>query len=595
MLHSPKSISLNAVRRQFGRIPSAAAAGSRVPAAPSVWVATKVSVRMASTNHNTPVQNVRTPEDLASGKRELATVRSSAAVHDSPGKEKVVILGSGWGGYTFSRQVSPKQFSPVVISPRTYFVFTPLLTDACGGSVDFSIITEPVRDRWCKADYIQAAARSIDFNRKTVLCESTVVHKDISETPRMFLERTDQENEEALNAALADQKKWNKGDIFEIPYDKLVISVGAVARTFKTPGVRENAMFFKDVGDARQVKRRVQECFELAALPTTSPEMRKYLMTFAIVGAGPTGTELAGSLRDFIHGDMIRLYPSLQGLPHIVLYDVAPKVLSMFDDSLSQYAMETMRKEGITILTSHHVKNLRWGAPHEPGPHEMDPRRCLTLETAEEGEVGVGVCVWVTGNAQRMLIRESMTGLEKFPVDSAIVRESESTPSTATEAAQDGTWHVRKSPRGGALLVDNHLRVQLENDKGQVAVMQDVFAFGDNSMLEVNPVPATAQATRQEAKWLATRFNKGDINTSPPFSFENMGVLAYLGDQQALMQLPKEEAQKHSFLPSYLKGKAAWIVWNSAYVGMSISWKNKLRLVFRWFVNNLFGRDVSRF
>ena len=138
-------------------------------------------------------------------------------------------------------------------------------------------------------------------------------------------------------------------------------------------------MFFKDVGDARQVKRRVQECFELAALPTTTPEMRKYLLTIAIVGAGPTGTELAGSLRDFIHGDMIRLYPSLKGMPKIILYDIAPKVLSMFDDSLSQYAMETMGKEGIVIKTSHHVQNLRWGEPNTPGPHEMDPRGCLTL------------------------------------------------------------------------------------------------------------------------------------------------------------------------------------------------------------------------
>ena len=197
----------------------------------------------------------------------------------------------------------------------------------------------------------------------------------------MFLERTDQESEAGMNAAILEnpERRWHKGDVFEVPYDKLVIAVGAVARTFKTPGVRENAMFFKDVGDARQVKRRVQECFELAALPTTPHEMRKYLLTFAIVGAGPTGTELGGSLRDFIHGDMIRLYPSLAQLPKIIIYDVAPKVLSMFDDSLSQYAMDTMSKEGIVIKTSHHVQNLRWGPPNTPGPHEMDPRGCLTL------------------------------------------------------------------------------------------------------------------------------------------------------------------------------------------------------------------------
>ena len=205
-----------------------------------------------------------------------------------------------------------------------------------------------------------------------------------------------------------------------------------------------------------------------------------------------------------------------------------------------------------------------------------------------------------------MLVREALGDLKTFPVDSAVIRDSSvdsggktttsaaPPPPTAAEAAES-KWHVRKSPRGGALLVDNHLRVQLENEKGQVAVMQDVFALGDNSTLEVNPVPATAQATRQEAKWLATRLNNRDLETSPPFSFRNMGMLAYLGAQQGLMQLPKGEGEARSLLPKSIRGKAAWMVWNSAYIGMSISWKNKLRLIFRWTINRLFGRDVARF
>lgn len=582
----PQPLPLNAVR-QLGKrapqVPSSRLSSCTLPSKTAPAAVQLVPSRKAST-----LPTVHNVNSTTTGKRALATVRHSAAFPDTDShKERVIILGSGWGGYTFSRDVSPDLYSPVVISPRTYFVFTPLLTDAAGGSIDFSNITEPIRDRSCKADYIQAAARAIDFKRKTVLCESTVVNKTVTKTPRRQLEeRTDEEGPESLHAF-----KWEQGDMFEIPYDKLVISVGAVARTFNTPGIKENAMFFKDVGDAKRVKRRVRECFELAALPTTPLEMRKWLLHFPIVGAGPTGTELAGALRDYIYGDMIKVYPSLAGLPKITLYDVAPKVLSMFDESLSQYAMKTMSKEGITIKLSHHVESLRWGSPGAPGPHEMDPKGCLTLKTKEEGEVGVGMCVWATGNAMRKLVRESLLSVDKFPVDSALMKDGQ----RPTEDAVKSQWHVRKSPRGGALLVDDHLRVQLESEDGKVAVLQDVFAIGDNAVTESNAFPATAQATRQEAKWLASRFNQRDIETSTPFVFQNMGALAYLGAQRALMQFPTRKGEERRILPPGLKGRTAGMVWNSAYIYRSVSWRNKIRLAFRWAVNLLFGRDMTRY
>ena len=504
-------------------------------------------------------------------------------------REKVVVLGSGWGGYTFSRDLSPTQYAPLVVSPRTYFVFTPLLTDAAGGAIDFSNITEPIRDRSCRADYIQAAARAVDFHRKTLVCESTIVKASVTQTPRAALDGNPTTTQPA-------ERAWESGDVFEIPYDRLVISVGAIARTFGTPGVRDNALFFKDIGDAKRVTRRVRECFELAALPTTTPAMRRWLLHFAIVGAGPTGTELAASLHDFIDGDITKLYPSLARLSTISLYDVAPKVLSMFDESLSQYAVDSMTREGITVKTSHHVLGLRWGAPYTPGPHVIDPNRCLTLETREEGEVGIGVCVWATGNAMGSFVRDALQSVAEFPRNSALLRDTTTTRQPLTpEAASRSQWRVRKSPRGGMLMVDDHLHVQLENDDGHVAVLQDVFAIGDNAAIEDVFIPATAQATRQQAKWLAARFNRADMATVPGFSFNNMGTLAYLGSQRALMQLPTDKGEERRLLPRALKGRAAWLAWNSAYVGMSISWRNRLRLVFRWAVNRLFGRDPSRF
>lgn len=520
----------------------------------------------------------------------LASTHSAAVDGDKDGREKVVILGSGWGGYKLSRALSSK-YAPLVISPRSYFVFTPLLTDAASGSLDFSNIVEPVRDPHAQVDFIQAAAREIDFRRKTVRCEATVVKSGVTESPRTNDdERIEEEGPESTttNAATVQSRRWEQGETFDVPYDKLVIAVGAVSKTFQTPGVRHNAMFFRDIGDARRVKRRVRECFELAVLPTTSPEMRRHLLHFAIVGAGPTGTELAANLRDYIYQDVVRLYPAVQGIPRITLYDVAPKVLSMFDESLSRYAMDTMRKEGIAIKTEHHVKSLRWGAPGQPPPHDMDPKRCLTLTTEEEGEVGVGMCVWATGNAMNKFLSRILN-LDSFPANSALLKDG-SQPSPDPKNAQ---WQIKKAPGVGALLVDGHLRVQLESNTGQTAVMQDVFALGDNAMLETGSPPATAQATTQEAKWLASRLNQDNLDTQPPFSFRDMGSLAYIGNANALMQIPSEDRSR--YLPSGLTGRSAALVWNWAYVSMSISWRNKLRMVFRRMVNWLYGRDVSRY
>lgn len=518
---------------------------------------------------------------------------SAALSQGDQNRERVVILGSGWGGYKFSRALSPSTFSPLVISPRSYFVFTPLLTSAASGSLDFSNIVEPVRDPKAQVDFIQAAARAIDFRRKTVLCEATVVKSGVTESPRTSEdERVNEEGPEVTTTSppVVQSRRWEQGEMFEVPYDKLVISVGAVSKTFKTPGVRQNAMFFRDIGDARRVKRRVRECFELAVLPTTSPEMRRHLLHFAIVGAGPTGTELAANLRDYIHEDVVKLYPAVQGIPRISLYDVAPKVLSMFDESLSRYAMETMRTEGIEIKTAHHVKGLRWGAPGQEPPYEVDPKRCLTLTTEEEGEVGVGMCVWSTGNAMNKFLSNALQHLDSFPGESAILKGTDGAKPSPDDQTQ---WHIKKAPKVGALLVDGHLHVQLEGDNGQTAVMQDVFALGDNAMLETGSPPATAQATSQEAKWLATHFNRGDLAQSAPFSFRDMGTLAYIGDANALMQIPHENGS--SYLPKGLKGRTAAMVWNWAYVSMSISWRNKLRLVFRRMVNRVYGRDVSRY
>lgn len=151
----------------------------------------------------------------------------------------------------------------------------------------------------------------------------------------------------------------------------------------------------KDVGDARKIRNRILACFEGAALPTTTDEQRKQLLNFAIVGGGPTGIEFSAELHDIITEDLARIYPELIPFHKITVYDVAKKVLPMFDEKLAKYAMDTFTREGIDIKTDHHVEELRLGAPGEKASSEGD-HEIYTLKVKEQGEIGVGMVVWST-------------------------------------------------------------------------------------------------------------------------------------------------------------------------------------------------------
>ncbi|KKY26528.1 putative external nadh-ubiquinone oxidoreductase mitochondrial precursor [Diplodia seriata] len=375
------------------------------------------------------------------------------------------------------------KYQPVVVSPRSYFVFTPLLASTSTGTLEFRTALEPVRSKRTDVAYFQGWADAVDFKNKTVSIEEAV------EDPQQGLALTGDRHEGESPAERRAEKveESKKGQLFNIKYDKLVVSVGCYSQTFGTPGVRENALFLKDVGDARKIRNRLLACFETAALPTTSEEMRKYLLNFAIVGGGPTGIEFSAELHDIIREDLSKLYPDLMKYYKITVYDVAPRVLSMFDEKLGKYAMKTFKREGIDIKTSHHVQELRRGGQGEDGKSR--------------------------------------------------------------------------------------------------AILEDVYALGDCGTIENTAYPATAQVANQKAVWLAKRLNHGDIE-SQSFTWKNMGVMAYIGNWRAVMQTGGG---------GNISGRAAWLIWRGAYLTKAVSWRNKVLIPVYWFINWVFGRDVSRF
>jgi len=130
---------------------------------------------------------------------------------------------------------------------------------------------------------VQAWADSVDFQNKKVRVGEAVVdpRQGLGLTAGSSKSENDKESDEG-EQALQNQRK--KGKMFDLSYDKLVIGVGCYLQTFGTPGVKEHAYFLKDVGDARKIRRRLLECFEMASLPTVTEKVKDQLMTFAIVG-----------------------------------------------------------------------------------------------------------------------------------------------------------------------------------------------------------------------------------------------------------------------------------------------------------------------
>lgn len=162
----------------------------------------------------------------------------------------------GWAGYTLARSLDPKKYQAVVVSPRSYFVFTPLLASTSTGTLEFRTALEPIRSRRTAVNFFQGWADSVDFKNKTVTIEEGV--DDPNQGLALAADRHASESKEERRAEKVEEAK--KGQLFDLTYDKLIISVGCYSHTFGTPGVKENALFLKDVGDARKIRNRLLAC-----------------------------------------------------------------------------------------------------------------------------------------------------------------------------------------------------------------------------------------------------------------------------------------------------------------------------------------------
>ncbi|KAJ5578186.1 External alternative NADH-ubiquinone oxidoreductase [Penicillium hispanicum] len=469
-----------------------------------------------------------------------------------PEKKTLVVLGTGWGSVSLLKKLDTENYNVVVVSPRNYFLFTPLLPSCTTGLIEHRSIMEPIRNvlRQKKATvkFYEAEATKIDYEKRVVyISDDSEIKGDISHT--------------------------------EVPFDMLVIGVGAENATFGIPGVREHSCFLKEVNDAQNIRKRIMDCVETAMFKDQTPDEVQRLLHMVVVGGGPTGVEFAGELQDFFNDDLKKWIPEIKDNFHVTLVEALPNVLPMFSKQLIDYTESTFKEEEITIRTKTMVKKV---TDKFIEAEVTKPDGTKSLET-----IPYGLLVWATGNAVRPIIRDLM-----------------------------GQLPAQKNSRRG-LAVNEYLVVN---------GAENVWAVGDCAITNYAP---TAQVASQEGAFLARLFNtmaKTDAiekelqhlssNQSEaksnedrnqvldeirerqkqlrrtkqigPFQYSHQGSLAYIGKERAVADI------------SWLSGNIAsggtltYLFWRSAYLSMCFSNRNRVLVAVDWIKARLFGRDVSR-
>ncbi|CAN1328939.1 Internal alternative NAD(P)H-ubiquinone oxidoreductase A1, mitochondrial [Linum perenne] len=216
-------------------------------------------------------------------------------------KARIVVLGSGWAGCRLMKGIDTTIYDVVCVSPRNHMVFTPLLASTCVGTLEFRSVAEPVGriqpaiSSEPGSYFFLSNCKGIDPHNHVVKCET------VTDGP---------------NAV----EPWK----FSVAYDKLVIALGAEATTFGIQGVKEHAIFLREVHQAQEIRRKLLLNLMLSDVPGTTEQEKSRLLHCVVVGGGPTGVEFSGELSDFIMRDVRQRHAHVKDYIRVTLIEVKP-------------------------------------------------------------------------------------------------------------------------------------------------------------------------------------------------------------------------------------------------------------------------------
>ena len=415
---------------------------------------------------------------------------------DGSARHRVVVVGCGFGGLPAVRLLGRKPVDVTLIDRRNHHLFQPLLYQVATGMLSPGQIALPIRHIVRRLSNVKVVLAEVtDFD-----LDARVVHA----------------------SSPADLEK------FEIPYDSLIVAAGANQSYFGHDEFARYAPGMKTIDDARELRRRIFGAFEMAEVTTAVVERERWL-TIVIVGAGPTGVELAGQVRELatrsLRGEFRNIDPESV---RVLLVDGGKHPLATFGDRLSQGAAKQLERLGV---------ELRMGA------------RVVGVDVN-----GVDIAE-ADGNTSRIDAYTTIwaAGVQASPLAAQLAEASGAT-----------------TDRAGRIAVNPDLTIPGH---------PEVFALGD--MTTLNNLPGVAEVAMQGGLHAANtilRRLKGE--EARPFKYRDLGTVATIGRFRAVASVRKLR----------LSGFAGWVIWFFVHLAFLTGFGNRLSTMVHW-LRSMLGRD----
>lgn len=408
---------------------------------------------------------------------------------------RVVIVGGGFGGLSAARLLDRLiarglRADVTLISDSNFLLFTPMLAGVAASELEARHVSAPVRAALSQVAFLHATVESVDTRRRTVRLDGGR----------------------------------------SVPYDQLVLAVGAVSHFYALPGMAEHAFPLKTIGDATRLRDHVLGALESADLEADVARRRE-LLTFVVAGGGFAGTELVAELFDLVHG-VLHHYPGVRtDEPRFVLVHAGERILPELSDELASYAGQKLDRRGIEIRLK----------------TEVAAATAESVRLGDGEEISTRTMAWTAGNRPHPLI--------------------------STVPGERG--------RGGALAVDPCLRVPGLNG---------VWAIGDCAHIpdplgDGRPYPPTAQHAVREGRAVGENVAAVIAGRQPAeFRFRGLGTLVALGHRTAVGEIRGLR----------LSGFVAWAMWRAVYLAKLPGLEKKLRVLLDWSLDLAFPRDIAR-
>lgn len=418
---------------------------------------------------------------------------------------RVVIVGGGFGGMFAARALKNSPVQVTLIDRRNFHLFQPLLYQVATGGLSPANIAAPLRSilrRQRNTRVLLAEAADFDLALHTVV--------------------------------LADGN--------EIPFDSLIVSTGSTHHYFGHDAWAELAPGLKTIEDATEIRRRVLSAFERAER-TGDPDVRKRLLTFVVVGGGPTGVEMAGAISELARVTMRQDFRSINPAEaRIVLVEGQPRVLPTFHERLSQKALAQLTQLKIEVHLDCHVTAI------EPDHVMFKP----DAGKSEAKRIETATVVWAAG------VKANPLG---------------------TKLAEAATFQL-KLDRAGRVLVKTDCSIPGH---------PEVFVIGDLANLagaDGKPLPGVAPVAMQQGDYVAelitARINgKADRG---PFKYWDKGSMATIGRAKAV-------AESHGLRFS---GLLAWLAWLFIHILYLARFENRVLVLWQWFFNYVTRNRAAR-